>query len=199
VGSPREVDTPTPVAKSRRGGRGTGTRGGRTRHRAVRARSSAHRGSAGACRGGAWECCGGGDRRHSSIRRTLEEEEARLLHLEVSSRSSGRFGFEGLELSLLLSCSQGGADRPHTCACQSTQVGCVCTHEVTLVKGAMGCRERSDDGRAIAQHGHGRGAAARGNGRGGGHDYDDDHANGSASACPRRQWSGGCSEDPRRR
>jgi hypothetical protein len=35
AGSPREVDTPTPVAKSRRGGRGAGARGGHgsTRHR----------------------------------------------------------------------------------------------------------------------------------------------------------------------
>jgi hypothetical protein len=38
-------------------------------------------------RGSAWERCGGGEGRHSSACRTLEGEEARLLHLEVSSRS----------------------------------------------------------------------------------------------------------------
>jgi hypothetical protein len=41
--------------------------------------------SASARRGSVWECCCGSDGRHSSVRRTLEEEEARLLHLEVSS------------------------------------------------------------------------------------------------------------------
>jgi hypothetical protein len=112
------VESPTPVAKSCRGGRGAGARGGRgsTRHRAVRGRGGARRGSTSACRRGIWECCGGDDKRHSSIRWTLEKEEARLVHLEVSSRSSRRSGFEGLELSLLFSCSQCGADRPHTCA-----------------------------------------------------------------------------------
>jgi hypothetical protein len=114
AGSPREVESPTPVAKSRRGGRGAGASGGRgsTRHRAVHGKGGVRRGSANACHGSIWECCSGGDRRHSSVRRTLEKEEARLLHLEVSSRSSRRSGFEGLELSFLSSCSQGGTDRP---------------------------------------------------------------------------------------
>jgi hypothetical protein len=70
-----------------------------------------------ACLGGVWESCGGGNRRHSSVRRTLEKEEARFIHLEVSGRSSRRSGFEGLALSPLLSCSQGGTDHPRTCAC----------------------------------------------------------------------------------
>jgi hypothetical protein len=41
----------------------------------------------------------------------LEEEEAGLLHLEVSSRSSRCSGFKGLEPNFLSPCSQGGADR----------------------------------------------------------------------------------------
>jgi hypothetical protein len=47
--------------------------------------------------------------------RALKEEEARLLHLEVSSRSLRCSDFEGLELSFLSPCSQGGADRPRPC------------------------------------------------------------------------------------
>jgi hypothetical protein len=51
------------------------------------------------CRGGVWEYCdggGGGGRRRSDCR-TLEEEEAWFLHLEVSSHLSRHSGFEGLE------------------------------------------------------------------------------------------------------
>jgi hypothetical protein len=54
--------------------------------------------------------------RHDSACRTLEEEEAGLLRLEVSSRSSRRSGFEGLELNCLSPCLQSGADRPRPCA-----------------------------------------------------------------------------------
>jgi hypothetical protein len=111
----------------------------------------------------------------------------RLLHLEVSGRSSRRSGFEGLALSPLLSCSQGGADRPRACARQSAQDGCVRTHEAALIEGAMDDRERSHDGRALAQRGHGCGAAGRGSGRGGGYDYGDHCANDSTSACPHRR------------
>jgi hypothetical protein len=70
------------------------------RRRAVYGRSGAHRGSTNTCLGGVWECRGGGDRCHSSVRRTLEEEAVRILRLEVSGRSSRRSGFEGLALSL---------------------------------------------------------------------------------------------------
>jgi hypothetical protein len=103
-----------PLTESCRCRRGAGARGGRgsTRHRAVRGRSGARRGSTGACLRGIWECCGDGDKRP-----TLEEDEARLLDLEVSGRSSRCSSFEGLALSPLLSCSQGGADRPRACAC----------------------------------------------------------------------------------
>jgi hypothetical protein len=85
--SPERWNPSPPLTKSRRGGRGAGTRGGHesARHRTFRGRSSARRGSASARRGSVWECCCGSDGRHSSVRRTLEEEEARLLHLEVSS------------------------------------------------------------------------------------------------------------------
>jgi hypothetical protein len=67
--------------------------------------------------GGVWERCSGDTGRHRSVRRALEKKEAGLLHLEVSSRSSGCPGFEGLELKLLFLCSQGGADRPRPHAC----------------------------------------------------------------------------------
>jgi hypothetical protein len=66
----------------------------------------------GARRGSARERCNGDGGRHHSACRALEEEEAGLLHLEVRSRSSRRYGFEGLELNFLSPCSQGGADRP---------------------------------------------------------------------------------------
>jgi hypothetical protein len=133
AGSLREVDSPTPVAKSRRGGRGAGARVGcgSTRHRAVCGRG-------GACRGSIWECCGSGDRRHSSVRRTLEKEEARLFHLEVRSRSPRRSDFKGLELSFLSSCSQGGADYPCPRARQSAQVGRICTHDCGACQGRHG-------------------------------------------------------------
>jgi hypothetical protein len=69
----------------------------------------------GARRRSVWEHCGGDDGRQCSACRTLKEEEARLLHLEVSSRSPRCSDFEGLELSFLSLCSQGGADRPRPC------------------------------------------------------------------------------------
>jgi hypothetical protein len=196
-GLPREVESPTPVSQSRRGGRGAGAHGGRgsTRHRVVRRRGGARRRSVSAHRGSIWECCGGGDRRHSSVRRALEKEEARLLHLEVSSRSSRRSGFEGLELSFLSSCSQGGADRPRPHACQSAQVGRVHTHEKALVKGATGGRKRGDDGRATPQRGHGHEAAAGGDGRDADHDYGNHRADDSASVRPRGRRSSGCGGD----
>jgi hypothetical protein len=85
-----------------------GARAGRgnAHHRAVRGRGGARRGGAGEHRGSIWERCNGDDGRHRSACRTLEEEEARLLHLEVSSHSSIRSGFEGLELT----------DHPRPCA-----------------------------------------------------------------------------------
>jgi hypothetical protein len=113
------VESPTPVAEGCRGGIGVGTRGGRggARRLGVRGRGGAHCGGTGECHGGVWEHYGGNDGHHSSACRTLEEEEVRLLHLEVSSPLPRCSGFEGLELSFLFLCSQGGADRPRPCAC----------------------------------------------------------------------------------
>jgi hypothetical protein len=103
-----------PLTKSRRGGRGTSAWGGRgsARRQAVYERGGVHRRGAGARHGGIQEHCSGDVGHHHSVRRALEEEEAWLLHLEVSSRFSRRSDFEGLELKLLSPCSQGGADRP---------------------------------------------------------------------------------------
>jgi hypothetical protein len=116
---PPDVESSAPVAKGRRGGRGAGARAGcgNTHHRAVRGRGGVRRGGTGERRESVWERCDGDDGRHRSACRTLEEEETRLLHLEVSSHSSRRSGFEGLELSFLSPCSQGGADHPRPCAC----------------------------------------------------------------------------------
>jgi hypothetical protein len=81
-GSPREVESHAPVATGRGGGRRAGARGGRggARHRVIS--------------GGTREYYGGADERHggagghySGAPRTLEEEEAGLLQLEVSSTS----------------------------------------------------------------------------------------------------------------
>jgi hypothetical protein len=90
-----------PLAKSRGGGGGERAWGGRgsIRHQAVDGTDARH--------GGAYS--GDAGRRHG-IRRALEEEEARLLHLEVSGCLSRCLGFEGLALKLLSSCQQGGAD-----------------------------------------------------------------------------------------
>jgi hypothetical protein len=105
-GLPREVDTSTPVAKSRTGGRGAGARGRRRGAccRAVSRRGRACRESTGACHKGVWECRrggwerrSGGDRRRISTHRILKKEEAGLLHLEVSGRSSRRSGFVRLK------------------------------------------------------------------------------------------------------
>jgi hypothetical protein len=83
---PREVESPTPVTKGRRGSRGADAHGGRggTRYRAVCGRGGAWRRGAGERCRGIWERCGGDDGRHNSACRTLEEEEAGLLQLEVS-------------------------------------------------------------------------------------------------------------------
>jgi hypothetical protein len=62
------------------------------------------RGGAGACRGGVWEYCSGDAGRRHRVRRALEEEEARLIHLEVSGRLSRCSDFNGLALKLLSSC-----------------------------------------------------------------------------------------------
>jgi hypothetical protein len=71
----------------------------------ARGRGGTRRRGAVVRRGSVWESRSGDDGRLSSICRTLEEEEARLLHLEVSSPSPRRSGFEGLELSVLSLCS----------------------------------------------------------------------------------------------
>jgi hypothetical protein len=135
VTPPREVGAPTPVTKSRRGDRGAGAHGrrGSTRHRAVRGRSGTSHESIGACRGGVWECCGGDDRRYCSVRRTLEEVEARLLYLEVSSRPSRRSSLGGRNQIFSFSCLQGGADRPPSRARQGALVRCIRPHEVAFI------------------------------------------------------------------
>jgi hypothetical protein len=108
-----------PLTESRRGGRGASARGrrGSARRRAVCARDGARHGDTSACRGSVQERCSGNAGRHHIVRRELEEEEAGLLHLEVSNCPSSRSGFEGLELKLLFRCSQGVADRPRPRAC----------------------------------------------------------------------------------
>jgi hypothetical protein len=86
-----------PLTESRGGSRGANAWGGRgsARCRAVYGRGGrcsrgavTRRGGAPARRGGVRGCDGGDVRRGHSSRRTLEEEEARLLHPEVGSRSS---------------------------------------------------------------------------------------------------------------
>jgi hypothetical protein len=89
----------TPLTESRGGGRGASAWGGRgsSRHQAVYGRD-------GARRGGVRECSSGGVGRQHGVRRTLEEEKARLLHLEVRSRFFECLRFEGSELKLLSPC-----------------------------------------------------------------------------------------------
>jgi hypothetical protein len=113
------MESCTPVAKGRGADGGAGARGGRRGacHRAVSRGGRADRRGADERQGCIWERCGGDEGRHSSIRRTLEEEEARILHLEVSSPLPRWSGLEGPELSFWFLCSQGGANRPHPCAC----------------------------------------------------------------------------------
>jgi hypothetical protein len=80
------VESPTPVTKGCRGGKGAGARGGcgGARHREVSGGGHVcHRG-AGERRGGVGECCGGDNGRRGGASRTLEEEEAGLLQFEVS-------------------------------------------------------------------------------------------------------------------
>jgi hypothetical protein len=126
AGPPRELGACNPLTKSRGGGRGASVWGGRgsARHQAVYGRGGTRHGGTGVHRGGVWDWCAGGhecrsdivgcrdggdrhrsdvwERRdgsngcHSRARRTLEEVEARLLHLEVGSRSPECFGFERL-------------------------------------------------------------------------------------------------------
>jgi hypothetical protein len=71
---PREVESPIPVTKGRRGGRGAGAR-----RWAVSGGSHAcHRGAS-KHHGGVGERSGGDDRHSGGASRTLEEEEAGLL------------------------------------------------------------------------------------------------------------------------
>jgi hypothetical protein len=72
---------------------------------------------AGECCWCVWERCGGDDGRHNSIGRTLEEEEARLLHLEVSSIFFERPWFRWTGAQFMFPRSQGGADRFCPSAC----------------------------------------------------------------------------------
>jgi hypothetical protein len=79
-----------PLTESRGGGRGASAWGrrGSACHQAVYRRGSARRGGTGARCGGVWERGSGDAGLHHSARRALEEEEAGLLHLEVSNRPS---------------------------------------------------------------------------------------------------------------
>jgi hypothetical protein len=103
-GLPQRGGILRPLTESRRGGTGASVCG----------RDGAHHGGTSARCGSVWESCSGDDGRHHGAHRALEEEEAGLLHLEVSSRSSKRSDFEGLELNFVPLCSQGGADCPRT-------------------------------------------------------------------------------------
>jgi hypothetical protein len=107
-GPPLEVGSCALLTESRRGGRGASARGGHgsAHHRAVCGRSGARHEGAGVRRGSIRERCSGDDGCHHSARRALEEEEAGILHLDVSSRSSRRSDFEGLELKFVSPCSQ---------------------------------------------------------------------------------------------
>jgi hypothetical protein len=82
------VEPSAPVAKGRRG---AGTRGwhGSARRRAIRGRGGARRRGAGERRGSVLEHCGGDGGRHRRACRAVEEEEERLLHLEVSGPFRG--------------------------------------------------------------------------------------------------------------
>jgi hypothetical protein len=82
---PREVESPAPIAMSHGGGCGAGARGkrGGARHQDVS-------GGIRERRGGADERHGGASGHYSGAPRTLEEEEAGLLQLEVRSTSHER-------------------------------------------------------------------------------------------------------------
>jgi hypothetical protein len=79
------VESPAPVSTGRRASCGAGARGGRggTRLRVISGGARERRGGAGKCHGGAGGC-------NSGTPQTLEEDEARLLQLEVSSASPVR-------------------------------------------------------------------------------------------------------------
>jgi hypothetical protein len=118
--APPERWEPAPLTESRRGGGGTKAWGGRegARRRVVYERGGANRGVADTRRGGVWRRDGGGVGHGLSARQALEKEEAGLLHPEVGHRSSRHSVSRGVSLIFLISCSQGGADRPSPCACK---------------------------------------------------------------------------------
>jgi hypothetical protein len=91
---PREMESPTPVAEGRRGGRGASARRGRrdTCRQAVNRGGRAHRRGTGERREGFGERregfgerSGGGDRRRGGHSRALAEEETVLLEFVVGS------------------------------------------------------------------------------------------------------------------
>jgi hypothetical protein len=124
----------------------------------------------------------------TSARRAPKEEEARLLHPEVSNRSPDALSSKGGSLIFSSSRSQGDADRALPRSRQGVEVGRGLPHEAALIKGAAGGRERNDgDERGPAQRGRSGGAAAGGGGPDGGHDHDGHRAVDSVGAGPGRR------------
>jgi hypothetical protein len=91
-------------------------------------------------RGGDWGCRGG------DVGRSRKEEEAGLLHLEVSDYSPRRHVFARQEFDFSSSRSQGGAYRAPSRARQGVEVGHGRPYEAALVECAVGGRERGDGG-----------------------------------------------------
>jgi hypothetical protein len=120
---------------------------------AIDDRSGAGRGGAGArlggarARGGDGQRCGGGRAgRTRNVCGDLEEEEARLLHLEVRDRfSRGRVPVKRESDSLFAS-PQGGANCASPRTGQGAEGRCVRAYLAVFVKGAAGGGERSGDG-----------------------------------------------------
>jgi hypothetical protein len=137
-----------PLAQGRGGGRRDSAWGGRgsVRHQAAHERGDARRGGTGAHRGGDWGCGGGHVGRGHNACRAPEEEEAGLLHPQVSDRSPRHHVFERRVPDFSSLCSQGGAHRASPRTCQGVEVGRGRSHEAALIEGAAGGREHGDNG-----------------------------------------------------
>jgi hypothetical protein len=137
--------------------------------------------------------------RSHNARRAPKEEEAGLLHPEVSNRSPRRHVFEGREFDFLVFVFTGWRLPCPPRARQGVEVGRGRPHEEAFIEGAASGRERGDgDGRGSAQRDCSSGATIGGGGSDGGHDHGGHHAVGSADAGSSRRQSGGSGGDPRR-
>jgi hypothetical protein len=153
----------TPVTGAGSGGRRTIAWGGRrgASHQAVSDRGGAGRGGANAHLGGVrarggdgWRCGGGRGGRTRNVGGGLEEEEARLLFLEVRNcPSRGRVPVRQ-EPNGLFSCLQGGANRASPRTGQGAEGRCVHPNPAAFVKGAAGGGEHGGNGeRELARRG----------------------------------------------